>query len=88
MSDGGPFGDGQHAMNAIDSSDGEELPPQLRRLLTALEEFHSGQPVTQQCVFCGTVLQITGLGETAEGPHTAWAVTCSCGRSNDTLRGL
>jgi len=55
----------------------------LRVLDTALAEFlELGAVTTARCDQCGQLLAIEALRD------TAFAVSCNCGKYNDTLRGL
>lgn len=54
----------------------------MNRLLDAFEEFCRHGKSTASCEVCGTTLQFHKLS------NEAWQSSCSCGKYNDTLRGL
>lgn len=60
------------------------FPAEAKATYTAFMQFSAGLAVQSRCIHCGELLTVTELGERG----TAWAVSCPCGRSKDTLRGL
>jgi hypothetical protein len=58
------------------------LSPHTRSTLAAYMQYTSGLTITEHCPDCGALLLVTELG------NSAWSVSCPCGRSHDTLRGL
>ena len=60
------------------------FPPEARATMTAFMQHTAGLPITASCIHCGRVLAVTDLGKHGQ----AWSVTCPCGRSKDTLKGL
>ena len=59
----------------------QKYPPEGKATYTAFMQHTSGLLVRARCVHCGELLTVTERG-------TAWIVSCPCGRSKDTLRGL
>ena len=57
------------------------LQPHARPLVIAWMEYTEGLPIDQNCPYCFESLQILDHG-------TAWTVTCPCGKSENTMRGL
>jgi hypothetical protein len=60
---------------------GPACPPEGKATMTALLQHTAKLPITAQCIHCGELMEVTDLG-------TAWSVSCPCGRSKDTMRGL
>jgi NADH pyrophosphatase NudC (nudix superfamily) len=58
------------------------VPPQAKALFAAFSQHTSGLAVVERCPYCGGLLSVTELSP------EAWSVSCPCGRSHDTLKGL
>lgn len=56
--------------------------PQTKAILAAFMQHTNGLAVIERCPSCGGLLVVTDLSP------SAWSVSCPCGRSRDTLRGL
>ena len=63
---------------------GRAFPPEAKATMTAFWQHTAGLPVKARCVHCGALLTVTELGACGQ----SWSVTCPCGRSKDTLKGL
>ena len=60
---------------------GLACPPEGKATMTAFMQHTAKLPVTARCIHCGELMSVTDHG-------TAWTVSCPCGRSKDTMRGL
>ena len=58
------------------------LPLHARAVFGAFMQWTSGLAIKERCPYCDGSLLVTNLND------QAWAVSCPCGRSSDTLRGL
>jgi hypothetical protein len=58
------------------------LPEHAKVTFAAYMQHTSGLAVVERCPYCSGVLAVTQLSP------SAWSVSCPCGRSHDTLRGL
>lgn len=58
------------------------FPPEAEATMTAFMQHFAGLSIRARCIHCGELLTVTDLGSSAS------TVTCPCGRSKDTLRGL
>jgi hypothetical protein len=58
------------------------LPTHARAVFGAFMQWTSGLAVIEHCAYCKGSLFVTNLND------QVWAVSCPCGRSSDTLRGL
>ena len=58
------------------------LPTHARSVFGAFMQRTSGLAIKEHCPYCKGLLFVTNLND------QAWAVSCPCGRSSDTLRGL
>jgi len=67
----------------LSANHGAAWPPEAKAVYVAFMQHTARLPVTTRCIHCGELLAVTDL---ASG--SAWAVTCPCGKSKDTLRGL
>ncbi len=54
----------------------------LERLLEAFREYMDTEQSTVECDHCGSVIEFRQLGDEASQS------SCSCGKYNDTLRGM
>lgn len=55
----------------------------IELLENAIGEFREfGKVVSAKCDSCGSLIKIVEIRE------SAWSVQCSCGKFNDTLRGI
>ena len=70
------------AASRLVAAGGRSLPEHARPMLIAYMQHTSGLAVTARCPFCGLLLSVVPLSS------SAWSVSCPCGRSHDTLRGL
>lgn len=62
----------------------ERLPVGSKQVLIALGQLQSNEPIDQHCHFCDGQIS----GETLGMPTSAWKLSCPCGKSNSTFRGL
>jgi hypothetical protein len=60
---------------------GRACPPEGKATMIAWMQHNAKSPITAQCMHCSGLLKVIDHG-------TAWTVTCPCGRSKDTIRGL
>lgn len=60
---------------------GREATPTARAIIIAWLEHKSGLPIDQHCQHCGEQLHV-------QGRKGSWLVSCPCGKTVDTLRGL
>jgi hypothetical protein len=60
---------------------GPNCPPEGKATMTAWMQHTAKLPITARCIHCGELMSVTHYG-------TAWTVTCPCGRSKDTMKGL
>ena len=65
----------------IIASNRRPLPPHAAMTFAAFLQDTSGLAVTEHCPYCGGQLSVTQCGR-------AWSVSCPCGRSHDSFRGL
>ncbi len=56
--------------------------PHARAVFGAFMQCTSGLAIKERCPYCKGLLFVTNLND------RAWTVSCPCGRSSDTLRGL
>lgn len=57
-------------------------PAHAKAVVAAFMQHTSGLAVVERCPYCAGPLTVAELG------GSAWSVTCPCGRSHDTFRGL
>ncbi len=57
-------------------------PPHAKVVFAAFMQQTSGLAVREHCPYCDGLLAVTEHG------LSAWTVSCPCGRSHDTLKGL
>jgi hypothetical protein len=57
-------------------------PPHARAVFGAFMQWTSGLAINEHCPYCKGLLFVTNLID------QVWTVSCPCGRSSDTLRGL
>jgi len=62
----------------------DRLPLGAREAMIALGQLQAKEPIDQACHFCGQPI----VGETLGAPASAWRMSCPCGKSNSTFRGL
>jgi hypothetical protein len=60
---------------------GRECPAEGEAIMKAFMQHTAGLIVKARCMHCGELLNITERG-------TVWLISCPCGRSKDTLKGL
>jgi hypothetical protein len=60
---------------------GPACPPEGKATMTALMQHTAKLPITARCIHCGKLMSVTDHG-------TAWTVSCPCGRSKDTMKGV
>lgn len=60
---------------------GPACPPEGKATMTAWMQYRAKLPITARCIHCGGPISVTDH-------RTAWTISCPCGRSKDTLRGL
>ena len=68
----------------ISAQSSKPFPPEAKAVMTAFMQYSARLPVIARCMHCGHLLRVTELGSLG----SAWAITCPCERSKDTLRGL
>ena len=60
------------------------LPCQSGAVLVAVAQASKSLPVTSECPYCGSKLQVEVRGE----PPSAWLHKCQCGKCTGSFRGL
>jgi hypothetical protein len=60
----------------------QPLPGHTKPVFAAFMQHTSGLAVVEHCPYCFGAISVTELSP------SAWSVSCPCGRSYDTLRGL
>lgn len=60
------------------------LPPEAKAVMTAFWQHCARLAIVSRCIHCNELLSVTDVGKAGQ----AWVVSCPCGRSKDTLRGL
>jgi hypothetical protein len=58
------------------------LPAHAKAVLAAFMQHTSGLQVIERCPYCDGAIGVI------ESDQRAWSVSCPCGRSHDTMRGL
>jgi hypothetical protein len=66
----------------IVATSGRVLPAHAKAVFAAFMQHTSGLAVVERCPYCDGALVVTKL------KTQAWSVSCPCGRSHDTMKGL
>ena len=68
--------------------DMSKLPPEAGPVLIALGQSQNGEPIDQFCLACGGQISVEPKTLRNESRPCAWEISCSCGKCNNTFRGL
>jgi hypothetical protein len=64
-----------------------KLPLEAGPALIALGQFQNGEAIDQFCPYCNELITVTGKAVGTPIP-CVWLISCSCGKCDNTMRGL